>query len=51
MKANLFSIKEKVMELLNGKMVEYMKANGKTGNNMVLAYSLPKIIKLRKVSG
>ena len=51
MKVNLFSIKEKDTALLNGKMVEYMKANGKTESNMVSAYSLPKIIKLRKVSG
>ena len=51
MKVNLYSIKERDMVLLNGKMVEYMKGNGKMGNNMVSEYSLQKIIKLRKVNG
>lgn len=39
MKDNLLMIKEKAEELLDGKIIEYMKVNGKMENNMELVYS------------
>ena len=51
MRDNLFSTKEKVTELSNGRTDVFTKANGKMANNMESVFSQAKIIRSRRANG